>query len=285
VLVQVVPDSGGYCRELRTPYSRLRCNDVAKFHAQITARNMSSRKRSKSNAVGSDADVSDTPKPRSRAASGARSRATPRKKVVEDSDISTGNTTDVPSQTTTRSRSNSTNEKKEIHYEFGGPIGALGVIIGTPFVMFMLYFLCNGNMCTKSPFTFDWSRFVSQIKFENFFTREASIMYLGWMAFNVFLQCVLPGEVVEGTALPNSDGKRLKYTMSGHLQFWVCLLAVSHAYPLISGSGTDAATAYWATEIYQIQGLMPLRLELIYDHYLPLISISLVSTALFSVYL
>jgi hypothetical protein len=178
-------------------------------------------------------------------------------------------------------------EKKEekIHYEFGGPIGAFGVILGTPFVMFMLFFLCNSEMCLSNPFSFDWAAALGQVKFDNFFSTEASIMYLGWLAFNVFLERILPGEMVEGTILPGSNGKRLKYTMSGHLQFWICILAMGHCYPLISGSGTDAATDNWMTEIYQIQGFMPLRLERIYDNYLQLISISLASTALFSLYL
>lgn len=242
---------------------------------------MSTRKRTKGTTVASDADVSDTPKTRARSASSAKARTSVRKKLDEEPEF----TEEEPQrQTRSRTRSNSA-VKEEIHYEFGGPMGALGVIIGTPFVMYMLYFLCNGDMCMTNPLTFDWGKLAGQIKLENFFSTEANIMYLGWMAFNVFLERILPGEVVEGTILPNSDGKRLKYTMSGHLQFWVCLLAVSHAYPLIAGSRTDGASDSWAFETYQIQGLMPLRLELVYDHYLQLISISLLSTALFSLYL
>lgn len=241
---------------------------------------MSTRKRTKASTVGSDADVSDTPKTRARGTSSAKSRTSVRKTLDEEPEFTKEET---PVQTRSRARTNSV-VKEEIHYEFGGPIGALGVIIGTPFVMFMLYFLCNGDVCLTNPLTFDWGKALGQIKLENFFSTEANIMYLGWMAFNVLLERILPGEVVEGTILPNSDGKRLKYTMSGHLQFWVCLLAISHAYPLIAGSRTGASDS-WMFETYQIQGLMPLRLELIYDHYLQLISISLLSTALFSVYL
>lgn len=237
---------------------------------------MSTRKRSKSNANQSDAEMSDTPKRRTRATAG-KARATPRKKLADEPDFKRSDSEgEVPVRKV---------EKEEIHYEFGGPIGALGVILGTPFVMYMLFFLCNNSMCLSNPLNFDWSKFVAQIKFENFFSNEASIMYLGWLAFNVLLERILPGETVEGTVLPNSNGKRLKYTMSGHLQFWVCLLAVTHGYPLLVGSGTDGATASWWAETYQLQGLMPLRLELIYDHYLQLISISLVSTALFSLWL
>ena len=33
--------------------------------------------------------------------------------------------------------------KKEIHYEFGGPVGALGVMVGLPLVIYLLYFACG----------------------------------------------------------------------------------------------------------------------------------------------
>ena len=42
---------------------------------------------------------------------------------------------------------------------------------------------------------------------------------------------MMSGEEAEGVALPN--GKRLKYTISGHLQFWVTIVLMGHAYPII----------------------------------------------------
>ena len=242
---------------------------------------MSARKRNTNSKLDAEeVDVSETPRTRSRT-SMSKAKKSPSRKLVDEPEFVKQSS---PSKDTHKS-----SPKKDIHYEFGGPIGAFGVILGTPFVMFMLFFLCNQHMCLSNPFLFDWSAFMEQIKFENFFSREACIMYLGWLAFNVALERILPGEMVEGTILPNSGGKRLKYTMSGHLQFWICLVAMGHAYPLISGtssSAVDTDSAYnWLTEVYQFQGFMPLRLELIYDHYLQLISVSLVSTALFSLYL
>jgi len=34
-----------------------------------------------------------------------------------------------------------------VKYEFGGPIGVTFVIIGLPFVIYALYFLCNNDYC------------------------------------------------------------------------------------------------------------------------------------------
>ena len=171
---------------------------------------------------------------------------------------------------------------EEIHYEFGGPIVVLVLIFILPVVISMLYFLCNDQVCMRNPLSFDWTAFFAQINLSNFFSREATIMYLGWMAFSVVLERVLPGEYVEGTILPNTTNKRLGYTMSGHLQFWVSLIAAVYAIPLVMTT-TDADS--WLQNVYQIQGFVHVPLELIYDHYLQLISISVVFTTIMSVYL
>lgn len=238
---------------------------------------MSTRKRSKSTAAPTEEEVAPTPRTRARATS--KAKPTPvRRALVNDSDFRKDD-----------SESEKVGEKpehteKKIHYEFGGPMGAFGVILGTPFVMFMLYFLCNDQMCLQNPLTFDWASFVASIKFEKFFSKEATLIYLGWLAFSVLLERILPGELVEGTILPGTTNQRLKYTMSGHLQFWLSVLAMGHAYPLITSSneGTDES---WWTGVFQFQGFMPLRLELIYDNYLQMMAASLVFTALFSLYL
>ena len=190
--------------------------------------------------------------------------------------------------------------EKEIHYEFGGPIGALGVIVGLPVVIYALYFLCNDSVCMHNPLDFNWDSFAKQINFDTFFSTEGTVMYLGWMAFSVLLERILPGESVDGVVLPTADGAgnskpptKLKYVLSGHLQFWLCILAVGHAYPIFtsstpSSSGTVVGGAQdsdmWSS-VFRIHGFGPLPLHLIYDHYVPLISISVVFTTLLSFYL
>lgn len=40
-------------------------------------------------------------------------------------------------------------EKKVVHYEFGGPVGALGIIFGLPAVCYGLVLFCNANGCIR----------------------------------------------------------------------------------------------------------------------------------------
>ncbi len=184
---------------------------------------------------------------------------------------------------------------KTVHYEFGGPIGALGVIIGLPVVIYGLYFLCNGERCLdfhnmSSPQF--WSEFQSTLpsSLSDLVTSEAAHMYLGWMLFHVILERILPGETVEGVELPNK--KRLKYTMSGHLQFWLTIVAMGHAYPILEAATATASTGKtccWTDallkQVYKIRGFASLPISMVYDHYLGLITVSVIFTFLFSVYL
>ena len=251
------------------------------------SKKMSTRKRSKSSAVNVDAEP-ETPSRVTRSKTPSKSKVvketTPRKKLVDDENFrkeSSESDEDTGNKSAAQERGSHAHHE-EIHYEFGGPIGALGVIVGLPVVIYMLYFLCNDQVCMRNPLSFDWTAFFAQIDLNNFFSREATIMYLGWMAFSVVLERVLPGEYVEGTILPNTTNKRLGYTMSGHLQFWVSLIAAVYAIPLVITT-TDADS--WLQNVYQIQGFAPVRLELIYDHYVQLITISVVFTTIMSFYL
>jgi Delta14-sterol reductase len=180
---------------------------------------------------------------------------------------------------------------KEVHYEFGGPIGALGVIVGLPVVIYGLYFLCNDQQClsTGNPFDSDyWTQVASSLpsSLSGLVTGEAVAMYLGWMLFHVALERVLPGESVEGVALPPSQstktGGRLVYTMSGHLQFWLTFLAIAFSWPLLSSNDGNGD---WWSAVYAVQGFARLPISLIYDHYLGLITVSIIFTTAFSLYL
>lgn len=185
--------------------------------------------------------------------------------------------------------SNKSSAKEKIHYEFGGPIGTFFVIIGLPIVIYGLFFLCNDHICLTDPTAFDWSAWLNSLpSFQNLFTWEATVIYLGWMVFHTVLERILPGEVVEGVVLPDNKSK-LRYKMSGHLQFWLCLIAMGHAYPIFSsfekGNGWCTGVFDSWNSVFVIHGFKPLDLSLVYDQYLPLISISIVFTFLFSVYL
>ena len=62
------------------------------------------------------------------------------------------------------------------------------------------------------------------------------------------------------------------------MQFWVTLVAMGHAVPYI----VEAARG---TGVYEFRGFRPLPLTLIYDHYVQLITASVLGAAALSVYL
>lgn len=127
-----------------------------------------------------------------------------------------------------------TKTEKPIKYEFGGPVGTFFVVFGLPVLINMLYFLCNKDMCMSNPLEFDVQHFLTLLPktLGSLFSYEATCMYIGWFAFHVFLERILPGESVDGTALP--DGTKLKYPISGHLQFWITLMIIGLGIPIIS---------------------------------------------------
>lgn len=182
------------------------------------------------------------------------------------------------------SSSTSQKDNHKFEYEFGGPLGSLGVIFGLPIVIYLLFFLCNDNYCFNFSTPFNILNFYNSIpNFSAFITNEAIFMYIGWMLFHIFLERTLPGESVEGVMLQNN--KKLKYTMSGHLQFWVTLIIMGHAIPLITSTGTFNSFADILNGVYSISGFHSLPLDMIYDQYLPLISISIIFSFVLSCYL
>jgi hypothetical protein len=75
-------------------------------------------------------------------------------------------------------------QKHKVEYEFGGPVGALGVIVGLPLVIFMLYFLCNKDVCMTNPLSFDWGVWFTEHlphSLGALYSTEAMYMYVGGM--------------------------------------------------------------------------------------------------------
>lgn len=57
--------------------------------------------------------------------------------------------------------------KKAVHYEFGGPVGALGIIFGLPAVCYGLVLFCNANGCIR------WGKWAAQWRTQRRTTRRA----------------------------------------------------------------------------------------------------------------
>jgi len=161
------------------------------------------------------------------------------------------------------------------HFEFGGPLGSCGVMVGLPLVIYGLFFFCGGiaESSADSPGGFclpsgvwpqellDLSRehVVSKLPpFNEWWSRKGFAVCVGWLAFQAALERTLPGEVVEGAVL--SDGPRLQYKLNGHLAFWVSLLAMGHACPRFNA------------ESGALEGVGAFPLHQVYDDFLGIIT-------------
>lgn len=165
-------------------------------------------------------------------------------------------------------------------YEFGGPAGALAVLLGLPFVVFLLYFGCGAEGGTG--FCVSFSN-LAQLPLEvvhgvqaglssgELCSWPAMLAVLGWTALQFIFYVALPGPTVNGVQL--RDGTRLSYAMNGHLAFWLSLL-------LCCGVPMFTGTAMGSGSVQRV----PLPLSWMYDHYLELLSASMVLSLAISVY-
>ncbi|GBG32972.1 Delta14-sterol reductase [Hondaea fermentalgiana] len=144
---------------------------------------------------------------------------------------------------------------KEDHFEFGGPIGALGIMFLLPCVILFLFIAASKDY--KFVLT-NYKGLLDQLpkKVDQVWEGEAFIVILIWFSFHVLLERVLYCNVVEGTVL--RDGTRLKYRLSGHLAFWVTYLVLAHGNLGVIENDPSKVN------------LHPFPLEYIYDHYLQL---------------
>ena len=108
--------------------------------------------------------------------------------------------------------------------EFGGPPGALSIMIALPLVIYGLFFFCTGQYCI-SPSN------ISQVlqhlpsSLDEVFSLKALLVVVVWMLFLIVLERLLPGKIVDGMAL--RDKTKLQYKLNGHLTFWVSLVVVA----------------------------------------------------------
>ncbi|KAJ8659068.1 hypothetical protein O0I10_005106 [Lichtheimia ornata] len=123
----------------------------------------------------------------------------------------------------------------EIVYEFGGPFGVVGMMIGFP--MMMCYFamsltLHEGHFFFPSEFTVEGIKewFATEIVEKGIPavlpTIKATKIYMGYVLFSFILAYIMPGPVVHGLPIPSLKGKRLPYVCNG-LSAWYLTLVVS----------------------------------------------------------
>ena len=96
-------------------------------------------------------------------------------------------------------------QKKQVEYEFMGPLGATVMVIGLPAVILGLYFFCNAEDCSiLSPPVIP--------SLTQFWNNTAFLVFLGWFAFHAVIYLSPLGYEAEGLKL--SNGQKLKYKMN-----------------------------------------------------------------------
>ncbi|KAK6077412.1 Delta(14)-sterol reductase [Seiridium cupressi] len=113
--------------------------------------------------------------------------------------------------------------KHKISYEFGGPIGAFGIVVGLPILQYLYAFGCNDIAGCPIPSLLDPKNLsLETLKAEAGWPAEGILGLCSWDAFgwtlayyflNLVLYRVLPGQEVEGTEL--ASGGKLKYKFNG----------------------------------------------------------------------
>ncbi|OQR91734.1 ATP-dependent RNA helicase dbp4 [Thraustotheca clavata] len=115
-------------------------------------------------------------------------------------------------------------EKKAFVYDFGGPFGAVFIMIILPLVVLFLYRGCNASYCVDNRFDLKelYEQVTSSMPFEDLINRDAIFAVFGWFAFQVALERFVPGSYHEGVLLPTKE--RLTYKVNGHTCFWLSMI-------------------------------------------------------------
>ncbi|KAI5457182.1 ergosterol biosynthesis ERG4/ERG24 [Mariannaea sp. PMI_226] len=106
------------------------------------------------------------------------------------------------------------------HYEFGGPLGAAGIVFGLPVLMHVLFLGCNDVAGCPAPALLDprtltWDKLKAQIPWPEdgiwgFASWEVSAWLAAYYLLSLVLYRVLPGQEMYGTKLRES-GRPLRY--------------------------------------------------------------------------
>jgi hypothetical protein len=102
-------------------------------------------------------------------------------------------------------------QPKTIKFEFMGPHGVVLILVGLPLAVAGLNLFCDEKGC---PPTSIWKteQILEKVYAAEYWNWNAFAIYVGWLALHLVLSIVAPGEIVQGTELPN--GKRLPYKLN-----------------------------------------------------------------------
>jgi hypothetical protein len=100
--------------------------------------------------------------------------------------------------------------KKQAHFEFGGPAGAVAIMISLPLVCYALVRFCHADGCLSlAPLAVPPPPEHGAVR-ASFAGTGA---YVAWVVLCTVLHLLLPGARVQGTML--RDGSRLTYKLNG----------------------------------------------------------------------
>jgi hypothetical protein len=116
--------------------------------------------------------------------------------------------------TTRQSIGRAREEPIPFEYEFFGPYGPVGVMVGLPVTCYALVALCNAHSCVSVSALRDGSWTTADLALpQPFATALGLAAVLAWCAVLVVLHLLLPGRLKQGVVLP--DGTRLTYKLNG----------------------------------------------------------------------
>ncbi|KAJ5894167.1 Delta(14)-sterol reductase [Penicillium taxi] len=120
-------------------------------------------------------------------------------------------------------------------YEFGGPLGAFGIVFGLPILVYTFTFVCNDISGCPAPSLLHPSTLtLNQLKYEvgwpeegiaGLFDLQVTLWTLSYYAFSLFMQIFLPGQEAEG--VPLACGGRLTYKFNAFPSAIVILLSLA----------------------------------------------------------
>ncbi|XP_052273236.1 delta(14)-sterol reductase TM7SF2-like isoform X2 [Dreissena polymorpha] len=107
--------------------------------------------------------------------------------------------------------------------EFGGAFGTFCMMFFLPTTVFYINMACSKDECTimkMPPCTAKWSAF---------FDLEATLIFLGWFAFQALLYILPTGRVVQGPRIIIGNHKSLSYRVNGFFAYVVSLAGLAVA--------------------------------------------------------
>ncbi|CRG85802.1 delta14-sterol reductase [Talaromyces islandicus] len=110
-------------------------------------------------------------------------------------------------------------------YEFGGPLGAFGIVFGLPVLLYCFAFFCNDiSGCPAPsllhPSTLTWPKLKEEIGWPDdgivgLFDAEVTMWVLAYYVLFLVLQIFIPGQVVQGVPLACGGRHTYKFNSAG----------------------------------------------------------------------